>query len=82
MFVPQGDGSFLLKPGKPQAWLTPSEFAAEVGLSARSIYDYIGSEALPSEMVEYTGARKIRIQATALEHWRNHFRTLRDGGIR
>jgi hypothetical protein len=81
VLIPQGDGSVLVKPGKPQAWLTPAEFAAEVGLSVRSIYDYIGTDALPSGFVDYSGARKIRIQAAAIEHWREHFQTLRAGGI-
>lgn len=79
--IPQGDGSVLIKPGRPVEWLTPKQFALQVGLSADTIRRKIGTPALPMEFVEYTGPRKIRIRADALSHWRAHWAAMRDGGM-
>ena len=72
--IPQGDGSYLVKPGKPIQWLTVKQFAAQVGLGADAIYRKIGSEALPESYVDYAGPRKIRIRADAVEHFLNYWR--------
>lgn len=78
--IPQGDGSVVLKPGKPVLWLTPKQFGEQVGLGPDAIYRKIGTEALPESFVEYAGPRKIRIRADALEHFREHYQTLRGLG--
>jgi len=79
--VPQGDGSVLVKPGRPVAWLTPAQFGREVGLGPDAIYRKIGSAALPESFVDYAGPRKIRIRADALEHFRQHWRGRRACGV-
>ncbi|MCW5559727.1 MAG: hypothetical protein KIT22_18070 [Verrucomicrobiae bacterium] len=78
--IPQGDGSVVVKPGKPVAWLTPKQFGQQFGLSADTICRRIGHESLPESFVEYAGPRKIRIQAAALDHFRAHWRKHRDAG--
>ena len=78
--IPQGDGAVLLRPGKPVAWLTPRQFAEQVGLSRNTIYGYLGTDAVPERFVDYSGGRKIRIRADALEHWEAHFRKQRGLG--
>jgi hypothetical protein len=78
--IPQGDGSILVKPGKPVAWLNPKQFGEQVGLSPDAIRRKIGSEALPERFIEYAGPKLIRIRADALEHFREHYRNLRGLG--
>ncbi|MBN8246236.1 MAG: hypothetical protein J0L84_02190, partial [Verrucomicrobia bacterium] len=51
--VPQGDGSVLVKPGRPVSWFTPKQFAQLVGLSADTICRHVGSDCLPERFVEY-----------------------------
>lgn len=77
--IPQGDGSFVVKPGKPVEWMTPSQFAGAVGLHRNTIYGYIGTDSLPERFVDYTGLRKIRIQVAAVEHFKAHSRNQRLG---
>ena len=72
VIIPQGDGSVLVKPGRPIQRLTPAEFGRRVGLDRDTIYRYIGSEALPERFVEYAGVRKITIDAAAVEHFLAH----------
>lgn len=78
--IPQGDGSYLVKPGKPIQWLTVKQFAAQVGLGPDAIYRKIGSEALPESFVDYAGPRKIRIRANAVEHFLLYYRQRRGLG--
>jgi hypothetical protein len=75
--IPQGDGSVLLRPGKPTEWMTVGQFAAAVGLHRNTVYPYIGSEDLPERFVQYTGPRRIRISAAAVAHWQDRWKTAR-----
>lgn len=78
--VPQGDGSMVVRPGKPVLWLTPAQFAAQVGLSADTVRRYIHSgTVIPSHLVECIGLRKYRISSEAVGHFLEHCRRLRDG---
>ena len=72
----RGD-EFVVKVGKPVAWLTVAEFGRAVGLRPKSIYVHIGSEALPERFVEYTGGLRIRISAEAVEFWRSYWKAKR-----
>ena len=67
--IPQGDGSVIVKPGRPVDRITPLEFAKRVGLSRNSVYRYIGSDALPERFVIFAGRHKILIQAEAVAHF-------------
>ncbi|MBN9693937.1 MAG: hypothetical protein J0M24_27150 [Verrucomicrobia bacterium] len=78
--IPQGDGSVLVRPGKPIEWLTVKQFGQQVGLKEDSIYRKIGSDALPERFVDYAGPRKYRIRADAIEHFRQHWRAKRGIG--
>jgi len=69
VIVPQGDGSYLVRPGKPVDWLSVRQFAQAVGLSPSSVRRYIGTECLPEEMVQSCGLRKWRIQGGAVAHF-------------
>lgn len=71
--IPQGDGSYLVRAGKPSAWLSVSEFARAVGLHRNTIYPRIGSAELPEHFIQYSGPRRIRISASAVEHWQAHW---------
>lgn len=75
--IPQGDGSYLVKPGKPVQWLTVKQFAVQVGLQSDAIYRAIGTDALPETFVQYVGPRKIRIMADGVEHYLAHWRSIR-----
>lgn len=72
--IPQGDGSYVVKSGRPVDRLSPAQFARAVGLHRNTIYTYIGTDALPERFVEYAGIRKIRIQASAVAHFKKHSR--------
>jgi hypothetical protein len=67
--VAQGDGSYLVKPGKPVEWLSPRQFAAAVGLHRNTIYDYLGTEFIPERFVQPAGVRKLKISAEAVAHF-------------
>ena len=75
--IPQGDGSVVVKPGRPIQRLTPEEFARRVGLDRDTIYRYRGSKALPEEFIEFAGVRKITIDAAAVEHFLAHWKRRR-----
>ena len=72
---------YLVRAGKPVAWMTPKQFGAVFGLGPEAIRRKIGSDALPETLVEYNGPRRIRIRADAVEHFRQHWRTRRASGL-
>ena len=78
--IPQGDGSVLVKPGRPVEWLSPKTFGQYVGLSADSIYRKIGEPCLPEEFVRYNGPRKIQIRSDAVEHFTRYWEERRGSG--
>ena len=65
--IPQGDGSYLVRPGKPMERLTSAQFAAQVGRSASSVRRYIDEGVIPPEMVGRAGLRKYLIHPAAVE---------------
>ncbi|HTH49909.1 MAG TPA: hypothetical protein VMB21_20515 [Candidatus Limnocylindria bacterium] len=71
---------YLVRAGKPVAWLTPKQFGTVFGLGPEAIRRKIGSEALPESLVEYNGPRRIRIRADAVDHFRQHWRSRRAMG--
>ena len=68
----RGD-EYVVKPGKPVAWLSVAEFGRAVGLRPKSVYAHLGTEALPEELIEYSGPRTIRIKAEALQFCRDYW---------
>lgn len=72
--IPQGDGSFVVKPGRPLEWLTPAQFAAHFGLEKSAAYRAIQDGTIPAQFVEPVGKRKLRIAAAALDHVRQTWR--------
>lgn len=78
--VPQGDGSILLKPGRPVSYFTPKQFGQLVELSADTICRHIRSECLPEKFVEYIGPRKIRIRVDGMDHFREYWKGRRGAG--
>ncbi len=74
VIMPQGDGSVVVRPGKPVLWMTPGQFAQAVGLSRDSIYRYIGTAALPDDQVQYCGRRKLRIASAAVQPFLDYHR--------
>lgn len=80
--IPQGDGSVLVRPGRPIERLTVLQFAQAVGFASRtSVYDRLGTDEIPEQYVERVGGRKVLIQAAAVEHFRAYHRVRRDGGL-
>lgn len=65
--VPQGDGSYIVKPGKPRQELTPAQFADAVGLHVNTIYVHIETGRIQN--VRRSGLRKLLIDASELESW-------------
>ncbi len=80
--IPQGDGSLVLRPGRPIEWLSVGEFARRVVLARNTVYDHIGTPALPESMVQYSGARRILISAAAVAHWQTYWSGIRGSGAR
>jgi AcrR family transcriptional regulator len=81
ILIPQGDGTYLVKPGRPVERLTIAQFADRIGLSRPSIQRYLGSACLPERFLEYAGERCITIDAQAVDHFLTYWRRQRDGGI-
>lgn len=46
--IPQGDGSFVVRPGKPQLFLTAKEVAARMRCSVWTVYTLLDDGTLPS----------------------------------
>ena len=77
----QGDG-YVVRPGKPTAWLTPREFARQVGLSQKGIYAHLRTDALPERFLDFVGRRRYRISVEALEHWKSYWLSQRGLGAK
>ena len=65
--VPQGDGSYIVRPGKPISELTPNQAAVALGLSRSSVYRRLMEGRLKARR---PGPRKILISADSVEEWR------------
>lgn len=77
LVIDQGDGTFLVRPGKPVLKFTPEEFGREIGLCRNAVYQRIQDGSIPPDAVEYAGPRKIFIHSTALDAFRAHWRKRR-----
>jgi hypothetical protein len=75
--VPQGDGSVLVKPGKPLSRLSVAQFSTRVGLSSDAIYKQLGTDSIPEDFLEYSGARRVWIKAEAIEHYLAYWKARR-----
>jgi predicted DNA-binding transcriptional regulator AlpA len=70
--IPQGDGTFVVKPGKLTVRqdgdaVGPKEFARMQGCSRSSVYRFMDEGLIPAEYVERRTPRRIRIRLAALE---------------
>lgn len=70
--IPQGDGSFLVKPGKLTVRqtgdaVTPREFARLLGCSRSSVYRFLDEGLIPAAHVERRTPRRILISLSALD---------------
>lgn len=66
VLVPQGDGSVLVRPGRPLQRLTPAQLAQQIGVSRSSVYRYLSETAAVAPHVQRAGPRKLLIEAAAL----------------
>lgn len=69
VIVPQGDGTYQVKPGKPVQWLSVKEFSKAIGLSPSTVRRHIGTDLLPDALVESVGLVKRRINSEAVLHF-------------
>lgn len=73
--IPQGDGSFLVRPGRLTVRqdgdaVTPREFARMQGCSRSSVYRFVNEGWIGQEHVERRTPRRIRIRLEALSELR------------
>jgi excisionase family DNA binding protein len=81
VLVPQGNGEYLLKPGKPKLrgeTLTPEELAEEFRVSRDTIYRWRQDGWISDEHVEFAGRRRLRIKREAIDTLREKFKELHD----
>lgn len=67
VMTPQGDGSYVCRPGRPVRDLTPAQVAAALGISRSAVYALVDSGRLPCRRPT---RRKILISAEAVEEFR------------
>jgi len=78
-WIPQGGGSFIVKPGKPKSDLTPKEFAQQIGVSVKTVYEWRYNGTISPKFVRFVGRRKFVISAAAIPVLTENFRRLRIG---
>jgi hypothetical protein len=61
--LPRGDGSFVLKPGKPEQWLWTQDAAKAYGVSQKTIVRWWSKGFITGRRV---GPRRIQIDAESL----------------
>jgi hypothetical protein len=76
--VPQGDGSVLVRPGKPLTWLTPNQLAAQFRVHRQSIYRWRDEGLIPEHLMRFAGKRKLQISAEVVPLLEAHFRRIRE----
>lgn len=69
--IPQGDGTFLVRPGRLTVRtdgdaVPPKEFAKLQGCSRSTVYRFLDEGLIPSDYVERRTPRRIRIRLEAL----------------
>lgn len=72
--IPQGDGSVIVRPGRPITRLTPAQLAQQIGVSRSSVYRYLDETPSVRPLVERAGPRKLLIAAEALSVLRAQWR--------
>lgn len=65
--TPQGDGSYVCRPGRPVRDLTPAQVAHALGISRSAVYALVDTGRLPCRRPT---RRKILISAEAVEDYR------------
>lgn len=69
-----GDGSYRVSAGRPVVveWLSPKDFAQQIGVNRKTVYHWIETEYIPREndqkepLVEPEGRRRWKISSKAL----------------
>ena len=77
IFVPQGDNTFLVKPGKPVSRISVRQFAQAVGIARTTAYQYLGTESVPERFLHAAGPRLLKIDSAAIEHFNSYWRSKR-----
>lgn len=67
VMVPQGDGSVLVRPGKPVAEVTPLQASRMLQISRSAVYELLNAGVLPHRRPL---RRKILIPSSAIEDWK------------
>jgi excisionase family DNA binding protein len=71
--IPQGEGAFIVKPGRPISTLTPKQLADQIGVNRQSIYRWLAEGTLPEALTQRAGKRKILFSAAAVEVMKRYF---------
>jgi len=74
--IPQGEGAFIVKPGRPISTLTPKQLADQIGANRQSIYRWLAEGTLPEALTQRAGKRKILFSAAAVEVMKRYFAAL------
>lgn len=77
VLIPQGDGSFIVRPGRPMIELSPREFGQQFDVDRDSIYRWIQEGLIPEAFVSFKGKRKLKIDAAAVPVVKEKLRILR-----
>lgn len=64
--LPRGDGSYVLKPGKPQQWLWVAEAAELMRISPDAVREWIAKGLVVSRRC---GLRKFQVEAESLRKY-------------
>ena len=72
--VPRGDGSYIVKAGKPTQWLSVQAVARELGVSEQAVRDWANSGRVTARRV---GLRKLQIEAGSLAEFTEPFNHLK-----
>jgi len=64
----QGDGSLLVKPGRPVQWINAEQIAAHFGIDRSTVYRAAKEGFIPEAMIQPVGKRKLLFAAAVIEH--------------
>jgi len=71
--VPNADGTFIIRPGRPVSRLTALQFGRCFQVTRRTVYRWIDEGLINAEYVENVGHRKILIHAEAVDSCKKKF---------
>jgi hypothetical protein len=77
--IPQGDGTYLVKPGKPVEKLTVKKFAAAIGVTPSTVRRSIRSGDIPREYCHALGRTRWLIQSAAIAVYETRMANHRSG---